>query len=442
MSEILVVRMPFSLTHTAPIALGILKALTPEIKTIDLAPQFNAEIFKITYGKGYDKDYDLLFAFKTYESPFYYYFDCLLRKTNAKVFKEIEAKILEFEPKMVAFSVNSANIGPTIIISKRLHRKGTKIIWGGCETYFALKVIRNFSFVDQIVVGEAETTWDAIVNKEKTSKVVIASPFFNLNDSPIPDYSDLDLDNYHSIGLETQRGCVNRCYFCVNRLTPYREYYRQKNKKRLEKELKYISKFQKPIYLCDNISNPTKARLLELCDIFSKFKVRWQGEFLSKIDSETAIRMKKAGCFYVTLGLESMNNKVLKKMNKPITVKDQLITLKALKEAGIKTMGMFFFGFPTETFVEALISATRMIRYEAYFDTISIGIFVLPIKSFVSQNPSKFKIKIFKSNEKQILMGGIPYLPKKPYLSWLWEFLVQYFSDKFKSLGSEGMYEY
>ena len=433
MSEILAVRMPFSVTYTAPLALAILKSLTPEIKTVDLAPKFNELVSKLAEQCPYDSNiYDQAFAFKPMPSPFYRYFDWLLLNSRNPLFTRIEEEILRFKPKIITFSVNATNLAPTIIISKRLHRKGKRIIWGGCETLFAWKVLKDFKFIDHIIVGEAEPVWKDVLEEKIKEKVIFSPLDFDLNKSPIPDYSDLNLSNYKTIGIETQRGCINRCFFCNNRFTPYREKYREKSIKKVREEVKVLKKLNMPFYFCDNITNPTKERLIQLCKMLSKEKIKWHGEFQPKIDEEQAYWLKKSGCCIAALGLESMCDSVLRKMNKPITVAEQVKTVKNLKKYGIHVHAMFFFGFPTETFFEALISAIRIIKYSKYFDTLAIGEFTLVSNSIVHRFPHKFGIKLLPTSQNFLLMNAIPYIPRKPYLIWIWHFLDKYLEEKHK----------
>jgi len=216
----------------------------------------------------------------------------------------------------------------------------------------------------------------------------------------------------------------------MSRFTPYAENYREKSLDKIKREIKTLQKFKKPIYFCDNIMNANPQRFLQLCRILAKFKIGWAGELFPRISALEAKWMKKSKCRFVALGIESMCDSVLKKLNKPLKLTTILQTLKNLKENSIHIHAMFFFGFPTETFLEALLSAIRIIKYSYLFDSVVIVSFILTRGSIIEKFPQKFRIKKLKPLPQHIFMNAMPYKPRKPYLTWLWDFLRKYLEDK------------
>jgi hypothetical protein len=59
--------------------------------------------------------------------------------------------------------------------------------------------------------------------------------------------------------------------------------------------------------------------------------------------------MKEAGCYYVYIGMESADDKMLKKCGKQITVQQIKDTAGWIKDAGLVPAGSFILGLPGET---------------------------------------------------------------------------------------------
>ena len=67
------------------------------------------------------------------------------------------------------------------------------------------------------------------------------------------------------------------------------------------------------------------------------------------IDEQTISLMKVAGCYSISIGIESGNNEILKKMKKNITVEEALSGSNIIRRHGIWLNAYFMVGFPHET---------------------------------------------------------------------------------------------
>jgi radical SAM superfamily enzyme YgiQ (UPF0313 family) len=84
--------------------------------------------------------------------------------------------------------------------------------------------------------------------------------------------------------------------------------------------------------------------------IRERFKFRWTTQVRADIarDPELVGLMKKAGCYTLFIGLESVNPESLKAMKKEQTVEEITGALKVLRKNRIHVHGMFVYGFDND----------------------------------------------------------------------------------------------
>jgi radical SAM superfamily enzyme YgiQ (UPF0313 family) len=64
---------------------------------------------------------------------------------------------------------------------------------------------------------------------------------------------------------------------------------------------------------------------------------------------EIAHKMKEAGCYNASIGIESANNEILSKMGKSTTVEKILSGIRMFKAAGIEVLSQYVIGSPYDT---------------------------------------------------------------------------------------------
>ena len=70
---------------------------------------------------------------------------------------------------------------------------------------------------------------------------------------------------------------------------------------------------------------------------------------VDSIDKDLSVKMKEAGCDRIFFGIESGNDRILKMMNKKITVEAARNAVNAAHEARIRTGAFFILCYPGET---------------------------------------------------------------------------------------------
>ncbi len=213
----------------------------------------------------------------------------------------------------------------------------------------------ELSFLDSIITGEGEKDILDIVEKNIYGK--IAERWIdNLDDLPILTDSYL----YHKLEPEdwdyimARRGCNHKCSFCLQ--PTMRKTVSLMSPIRLIEEIKYrIENYGLfDFYFCDSIflSN-TSSRSKELLqglrtlkDSYSRFTWRAEARVEKDITKDFLARMKAAGCRHLKFGVEMLNEKMLKSVNKNIDLTIAERVFKDCQEIGIETTAYVLLGCP------------------------------------------------------------------------------------------------
>ena len=127
-------------------------------------------------------------------------------------------------------------------------------------------------------------------------------------------------------------------------------------------------------------------------------KVRWWGNirFDPYFTAEVTALMQKAGCIAVTGGIEVASDRVLKLIDKGISIEKVATTTKNFKSAGIFVHAYLMYGFPTQTMQETIdsLEVVRNLFKKNYLSSAYWHRFALTAHSPVGLNPTKFNVKI------------------------------------------------
>ena len=105
--------------------------------------------------------------------------------------------------------------------------------------------------------------------------------------------------------------------------------------------------------------------------------------------------MARAGCIAVTGGLECAVDRLLKLMNKGITLASAHAALTAFRDAGIMVHAYLMYGFPTQTEKEAHSALGHVRRFfrEGLVQSAFFHRFALTVHSPIAKDPEKFGIR-------------------------------------------------
>lgn len=151
------------------------------------------------------------------------------------------------------------------------------------------------------------------------------------------------------------RGCSFPCTFCSTKYQMGQKMRYRSVSLILEEMKLLVNKYNvKEIQFLDDCFSVNKNKVMEICSgiLEEGIKVNWQcpnGLRVDTIDEEVLQIMKKAGCYHISVGIESANPNILKKMKKNISLELVEEKIAIAKKVGIKVTGFFILGFPGET---------------------------------------------------------------------------------------------
>jgi anaerobic magnesium-protoporphyrin IX monomethyl ester cyclase len=333
-------------------------------------------------------------------------------------------------------------------IRSALDEHGGKIILGGHGPTPIAEFVLKDTGADIVALGEAEATLlkllEALSRSSDLSKVdgiayrvneeVFLNPrsheLYDINKLPLPARDLFPMDVYsaaqgyagvdtgRSATMLTSRGCPYSCNFC----------YRMEKGIRLrslESVMEEIKQLQRDfsidtIYFDDELMMSSQNRMQEFCELVLKLEkpLRWNcNGRVNIVNSKLLKIMKRAGCFFINYGLESVDQKVLDTMDKKITVEQILSAARATRDSGIGSGLNIIFGHINDT-VDNLWKGAEVIRkYNTYDQCRTIrpvtpypgsGLYNFAIKTGKLKGPADFFEKFKNSDLYMVNFTGIP----------------------------------
>jgi hypothetical protein len=217
-------------------------------------------------------------------------------------------------------------------------------------------LVREYDFVDHIILGEGELLLLKLLQGELAHKRVISLADLNgktlpMKDVPVPDFSDTKPESYYHLSIEGARSCPFQCSFCSETIQ-WGEYRKKPINLFAEQVVDLATRYHnRSFFMGDSLMNPYinpfAARLLEM-----NASILYDG-YLRADKPVTRRNFVKlwadSGCYRVRLGIESAATRVLNAMDKMTTPKVISDVLKTLANEGIRTTTYWIVGFPGET---------------------------------------------------------------------------------------------
>jgi len=187
---------------------------------------------------------------------------------------------------------------------------------------------------------------------------------------PVPPYSTYQGP---SCSIVTSRGCGRRCTFCFQgTMGRSLRFHSAEYVLTIIKHL--FSHYDiRDLRFVDDQFLASKTRSEKICAMLIKEKLNLTFSCLARIDTinPPLLRLlKKAGCRQINFGIESGSQRILDLVKKDIKLEEIFQAVKWTHEEGIRTLGYFMIGFPTET--EQTIKESITFAKKLPLDDISI----------------------------------------------------------------------
>ncbi len=308
-------------------------------------------------------------------------FDCAVMGWGLKEYAE---ELKKFSPDVVGITATTPTVGITLSVAKLSKEvlPEVKIVAGGPHvTLLAESIMKESPYVDFAIMGEGEYAMrdlvlalrdnkplkdikgliyrenGNIVNNGRTDLIqnLDALPFPARHLLPMNKYSKFIGERKKYITMMSARGCPYNCIFCAKSI--FGRIYRERSVKNVIEEIEDAKeKFGiKEVLFYDDSFTFNRRRVVELCDemINRKLHIKWNCKTrVNIVDEELLKKMRQAGCYLISYGVESAVQKNLNFLRKGITPEQVEKAFKMTKKAGIQVEGYFVIGIPGETVEE------------------------------------------------------------------------------------------
>jgi len=294
-----------------------------------------------------------------------------------------------FRPGLIVFCSTTPTLGFDAgeMAKLKRHFRAPLVCFGPHASASPLESMKRAPDVDAMIVGEPEDAVLAIAQLESLDRadgipgVVLRrngaivpatgrAVFSGFADMPYPAWDLLPLDHYRLplvderyLLIETSRGCPYTCDFCVVPLH-HGHKFREREPSVLVDEIAR-AKGEHGIrffYLWGDTVTLNAKTFGRFCEelIARNLDIRWFANARADnlVDLEFVKRLKRSGCWMLSMGIESESDAVRKDMMKRLERQKIQQAFWNLREAGINSFAFFIYGYPGET-PESMEQTTR-----------------------------------------------------------------------------------
>jgi hypothetical protein len=329
------------------------------------------------------------------------------------VLRQYIQQIVDWKPDVVGFTMYYCNEEPVKWVATELKRlmPNIKIAIGGPNAVLRIHQFKDDypkGLIDYSVIGEGEAILLQILDEVENGVVhneiqILSQPEkqrLDLNNLPLPDYSDFDFNEYvypNGINTEFSRGCVAKCTFCEEtHFWKYRQ--RMATDALAEIEHLYYSKGTDVVWFIDSLVNGNLSELRAFCKaiIAKEMKIHWTGYCRcdGRMDLDFYWDLRGSGCEALNYGIESGSQKVLNDMAKGVTILEMEQNMESGRIVGISAFTNWIVGFPTEDYQDFSDTLTFIWRNRNQnILTIAAGFgFGMGMNTVVGQNPDRYGV--------------------------------------------------
>ena len=383
MLDLLIITAPFTYTFGPSLSPALLKSCVTSsgisARTWDLSAEFNSSYSETDLYKSivaWMQHPELKITVdenQWYQSVIAGYADTIINQHN---------------PKNLAISLltqNSQRFTEDLCYYVKLQRPDIKILLGGNGLDIFQYMFQNkwanlmvdSGLADTVILGEGEYALPRAINENLTG--IIQEPQLSneqLSQIPVPDYDDYDFSLYQQYTqsywgtgkksmkaeqdliflITASKGCVKDCSFCdVGKIWSK---FRFRGAEQVANEIITLNKKYNASYFSftDSLMNGGLKVFNDLNEILAEKipnTIQYDGQLICRSSKDMPERyyksMAQAGCYNVSVGMESGSEKVRMHMGKGSMQDDVHYSTEMLTKYGIKQNWNIIAGYPTET---------------------------------------------------------------------------------------------
>ena len=266
------------------------------------------------------------------------------------------SKLIEnCKPDLIALSFRTFERSEAFKVANMGHKYGIKVIAGGIHPSSCPQDLKMSGFFDGIIIGDGAGIFIDLLNSYKSleGQLIKGKEHDNIEVYFRRRFTESQknrLKTSKTLEILTSLGCPYNCRFCsgskkliefpiesiVNQIVFYNKHYG------INKLIIYDDLFTFKIDRVKQFRN-----LMEKNHIENGY-LHIQGR-CNCFDDEMAKELKELGVEEVSFGVETVSDRLLKFLNKRITVKDQYRTAEICRRNGIAFKITLMFGLPTQT---------------------------------------------------------------------------------------------
>jgi ribosomal peptide maturation radical SAM protein 1 len=306
-----------------------------------------------------------------------------VRKAATEFVEREARRIAAAAPAILGFSTSFQQNCASLAIARRVRelRPETLICFGGanCEGPMGRALLEAFPQIDYVFSGEADRTFPEFVrrvlagahpyapaasvySRDGVAGAGAAGMIEELDGLPLPDFSDYFAvlrgagfrDRVEpALMFESSRGCwwgaKKHCRFCgLNGITMR---YRSKSPERIVRELDELHRtWDVPQFLAvDNIMDMHHIESVFGALGREESRYRFFYEIKANLTRPQLETIAAGGVTWIQPGIESLDDEILRLMEKGVTGLQNLFLLRSAAEIGMGVLWTILYGFPGET---------------------------------------------------------------------------------------------
>jgi len=358
--------------------------------------------------------------------------------------KILEKRLKTLEPKLICLSVPfPGNLYSAFRCAQYIKANYPELpvsMGGGFPNTELRSVsdIRVFEFFDHITLDDGELPIELLIsnvlnptsdntdlglfkrtllleNGEVTYKNNSSKCDYKQSEVGTPDYSDLFLTEYISVieianpmhslwsdgrwnKLTMAHGCYwGKCTFCDISLDYIKIYQPVTARLLVDRMEELIAQTgENGFHFVDEAAPPSLMKALALEIIKRKLSLTWWANirFEKNFTRDLCMLLKASGCIAISGGLEVASDRLLKLIEKGVTVEQVAQVTRNLTEANIMVHSYLMYGYPTQT-IQETVDSLEMVRQLFEIGVLQSGFwhqFALTAHSPVGLNPSEYGI--------------------------------------------------